>query len=195
MPRPSPRARRVATLLVAAPLVAAACRSSGQISEAERRSIADSLQTLVRNAYDFTRPDPAARFLALYPDSGRVISATAGHVSATQRELAEEIHAFWENVGQNMQGPRFELGSAYVDVITRDAVVMTFTYSIPHHTPRGREHVVSGAWTTFWRNQNGKWRIVQEHLSDTPESVTRDTTPVGSTRDSAMADTAAHRHH
>lgn len=148
-----------------------ACSDAERVSVATRAQIADSLETLVKSAYDFSKPEVVRSLLALYPDSGRVISASAGHVSATRTALAVEIASFWQRVGQNMQNPKFIIGSSYVDVITNNAAVMTFSYTIPHTTPLGLPHTVSGAWTTFWRRQNGRWMIVQEHLSDTPEST------------------------
>ena len=176
------------TILVAAALGQGACSTTRAVPADERRAIADSLSALVTHAYDFSQPDAAARLLALYPDSGRVISAAGGRVTTTQPALRTEIESFWQRVGQNMQGPRFVLGSSYVDVITPDAAVMTFTYSIPHKTPDGSPHVVTGAWTTFWRRSGGRWQIVQEHLSDAPPPATPVMTPA--------ADSAAmsHRH-
>lgn len=153
-------------------LMLGACSDPLRVSPADRRVIADSLSALVAGAYDFgsLQGDPT-RLLSLYPDSGRVISAAGGRVMTTRAALDGAIRGFWQRVGQNMQHPQFVLGSTYVDVITRQTAVMTLTYSIPHHTPQGRPHTVSGAWTMLWRNQNGRWMIVQEHLSDTPESV------------------------
>lgn len=166
-----------------------ACRDPEKIPPAERRAIADSLTAMVTAAYDLTRPNASVRLLALYPDSGRVISAVAGRVTTTRDTLAGEIRGFWERVGQNMRNPRFEVVNSYVDLITRDAAVVTLTYRIPHLTPRNTPHTVSGAWTMLWRRQGGRWRIVQEHLSDTPESTAPGTNvaPV----DSAMT---AHQH-
>lgn len=166
--------RTMRPLLVALPLIAslaAACTDPMRVSPADRRAISDSLSALVAKAYDFSAPDAPARLLSLYPDSGRVISAAAGRVTSTRDSLAGDIRGFWQRVGQNMQGPKFVLGSTYVDVITRDAAVMTLTYSIPHLTPRNTPHTVSGAWTMLWRREGGRWMIVQEHLSDTPEST------------------------
>lgn len=148
-----------------------ACTDPLRVSPADRRAIADTLSALVINAYDFAKPEPAARLLSLYPDSGRIISAVAGRVTTTRDTLAGEIAGFWQRVGRRMQNPRFVLGSTYVDVITRDAAVVTLVYSIPHTTPQGTPHTVSGAWTMLWRRESGRWRIVQEHLSDTPEST------------------------
>jgi ketosteroid isomerase-like protein len=166
-----PWPRRRGVLLVAALTLLAACQDPTRVSAADRRAIADSLSTLVTRAYDFSQPGAAERLLSLYPDSGRVISAVAGQVTTRRDTLEGAIRGFWQRVGQNMQQPRFVLGSTYVDVLTRDAAVMTLTYSIPHRTPRDTPHVVSGAWTMLWRRQGGRWQIVQEHLSDTPEST------------------------
>ena len=171
-------------------MAASGCQDATRVSSAERRTIADSLQQLVTQAYDFSRPDVSRRLMSLYADSGRVISASAGRVSTTRDALAASIAGFWERVGQNMRGPRFEFGSSYVDIISRDAAVMTFTYRIPHKTPMGTNHVVSGAWTTFWRRVGGKWVIVQEHLSDTPESTAPGPTPLDSALPPAVADSA-----
>ncbi len=157
--------------LISTTLASVACTDPVRLSTADRRAIADSLSALVVAAYDFSSPDAPQRLLSLYPDSGRVISAAGGRVTTTREQLAVDIAGFWERVGQNMRGPRFALGSSYVDVLTRDAAVMTFTYRIPHTTPLNAPHVVSGAWTTVWRRQRGRWMIVQEHLSDTPEST------------------------
>lgn len=181
---------RLSPLALLLPLLLA-CTDPTRIPAAERRAIADSLSALVVQAYDFSRPGAPERLLALYPDSGRVISGVAGRVTTTRDTLAGEIRGFWDRVGQNMRNPHFVLGSTYVDVITRDAVVMTLTYSIPHTTPLNTPHVVSGAWTMLWRNQGGRWVIVQEHLSDTPES----TAPGPSVVAAPTADpTTTHRH-
>lgn len=165
----SPRRLRVCSVLLAG--ILGGCRTSDQVPPAERAAIADTLRALVTAAYDFSSPDATARLLSLYPDSGRVISAAAGSVTTTHAALAAEITGFWQRVGRNMQEPTFVLGSSYVDVITRDAAVMTFTYSIPHRTPAGLPHTVGGAWTALWRRHGGRWIIVQEHLSDAPEAA------------------------
>ena len=112
---------------VAALSALTACTDPLRLSPADRRAIADTLSALVTNAYDFSKPEPAARLLSLYPDSGRIISAVAGRVTTTRDTLAGEIAGFWQRVGRNMQNPRFVLGSTYVDVITRDAAVLCST--------------------------------------------------------------------
>lgn len=170
--RPSLLRRTLVPLAFVASLATVgACSDPLRVAPAERRAIADSLSALVTAAYDFSKADAPQRLLSLYPDSGRVISSAGGRVITARDTLGGAIEGFWERVGRNMRDPQFVLGSTYVDVITRDAAVLTMTYSIPHLTPRGTRHVVSGAWTMLWRRQNGRWMIVQEHLSDTPEST------------------------
>lgn len=179
--------------LAATLLGVAGCTDPLRVSPTDRRAIADSLSALVRAAYDFSHPESPTRLLSLYPDSGRVISAAGGRVMTNRDTLAGAIRGFWQRVGQNMQQPQFVLGSTYVDVITRNAAVMTLTYSIPHRTPQGTRHVVSGAWTMLWRQTGGRWQIVQEHLSDTPESTAPGPT-VLPPADLAAPDSAPHRH-
>ena len=182
-------------MIVLLALLVSGCTAPDKVTAAERRAIADSLSGLITRAYDFSIPGAADRLLALYPDSGRVISGVAGRVTTTRDTLAGEIQGFWDRVGQNMRDPHFVLGSTYVDVLTRDAVVMTLTYSLPHTTPQGTPHTITGAWTMLWRNQLGRWVIVQEHLSDTPESTAPGPSP--STADTASTESTpsmGHRH-
>lgn len=171
-------------------LIASACEGGVRVSPEQRLAIADSLETLVNHAYDFSQPDVAKRLLSLYPESGRVISVAAGRVTTTRAVLATQLTGFWQRVGQNMKNPKFLIGSSYVDVLSPDAAVMTFSYSIPHVTPMGRPHTVAGAWTTLWRREGGRWMIVQEHLSDTPESTMSSAVAADSV---TARDTSAHR--
>lgn len=158
------------------------------LSSATRAAIADTLQRLLVTAYDITAPDPLPRLLGLYPDTGRVISASGGHVIADRDSVFTGIRAFWTFVGQNMRNPTWTWGPFFVDVLGPDAAVVTATYSVPHHTPAGEPHVVAGAWTAVFARRDGQWRIVQEHLSDAPQPAGAATMPMGG--DSA----AAHRH-
>ena len=163
--------RTVATLLLA---LSAACGapSHTQLDATYRQAIADTLRTLIVNAYDIKKPgDAVARLMSLYPDSGRVISASGGQVTTHRDSLEAGIRAFWTYVGQNMQQPKWEWGPMFVDVLAPDAAVVTTTYRVPHHTPRGAPHVIAGAWTAVFQRRAGKWVIVQEHLSDLPAAV------------------------
>lgn len=169
-----PRSRTLALLLALAAAPLAACTSatpapssgSTPLSEAERTAIADTVRQLITTAANLSAPDVVASLMSLYPDSGRVISASTGRVTTTRDSLALGIRAFWQNIGQNMRQPRWEWGPIYIDVLAPDAAVLTATYRIPHTTPQGHPHVVGGAWTAVFQRRAGRWMIVQEHLSD-----------------------------
>ncbi|MGZ8378479.1 MAG: nuclear transport factor 2 family protein [Gemmatirosa sp.] len=139
---------------------------------ARASALADTLGAMVTEAYDFSRPDAVARLMALYAPDDPVVSAAAGRVTTSRAALQLQIQRFWERVGQNMQDPRFLLGTPHVTVLGPDAAVLTATYAIPHRTPEDRPHTLAGAWTAVFQRRGGRWVIVQEHLSDVPPAAT-----------------------
>jgi ketosteroid isomerase-like protein len=155
--------------------VMSACDSgsrSSELSESQRRAIADTIRTFMVTAYDLSDSSKVVeRLMSLYPTSGRVISATAGRVTTERDSLEGAVSAFWTNVGQYMRGPKWEWGEMEIDVLSVDAAAVTATYTIPHHTPDGAPHVLGGVWTSVWGRRDGSWRIVQEHLSDMPRPL------------------------
>lgn len=162
-------------MVLGAPLFTAvfllgACDVGGTASPsaAERAAMADSLKRLVIAAYDLSKPDVVASLMSLYPRDGRVVSASGGGMTTTRPQLEEQIRTFWKFVGSNMKEPEWQWTAMQVDVLSRNAAVMTSTYRIPHKTPTGMTHVVGGAWTAVFARRDGKWVIVQEHLSDSP---------------------------
>ncbi|HEX2693155.1 MAG TPA: nuclear transport factor 2 family protein [Gemmatimonadaceae bacterium] len=173
------RARRNLGIVAFGITLAFACapRTAADMSAGEKTAIADSLKHLVVAAYDLSKPDVVARLMSLYPTQGRVISASGGVVTTTRAQLQEAIQAFWTYVGQNMKQPRWEWTSMMVDVLAPDAAVMTSTYRVPHLTPMGMNHVIGGAWTAVFQKRNGKWVIIQEHLSDVQSNPNIQTNP------------------
>jgi ketosteroid isomerase-like protein len=150
-------------------LLATGCgpgRSS--LTDAERRSIADTLEGLVRRAYDVSGPSTGAadRLISLYADSGRVVSASGGRILTSRDSLVDWIRSFWESTGQNMREPRWVWEQLVTDVLSPDAAVVTGTYRVPHRTPRGEPHELAGAMTLVFTRRGGRWVVVQEHLSD-----------------------------
>ena len=167
------------SLVAAATLVGAACQPSNEVEPAQRRAITDTLTTLIRSAYDLKANDVVGKFMSLYPDTGRVISASGGRITTSRAALETGIKSFWEYVGRNMQNPKWEWGTPQVDVLSPTAAVVTTTYRIPHRTPAGAPHVVAGAWTAVFERRGTKWVIVQEHLSEIPpEAMAADTADV-----------------
>ena len=161
----------VLSAIAFAGLLACQQKSAADMSAAEKKAIADSLKNLVVNAYDLSKPDPVKSLMSLYPDSGRVISASGGVITTTRPQLQQAINAFWTYVGQNMKSPKWEWTSMNVDVLAPDAAVMTSTYRIPHLTPTGMNHVIGGAWTAVFQKRGGRWVIIQEHLSDVQSNL------------------------
>ena len=183
--------RRALLLLAAFPALLAGCTSRGDapLSTAERTAIADTLRSMIVSAYDLKEPgDAVARMMSLYPASGNVVSASGGRVSLSRDSLEAGIHAFWQYVGQNMREPKWTWDTMHVDVLARDAAVVTATYHVAHLTPRGEPHTIAGAMTAAFQRRDGRWSVVQEHLSDLPTAE-----PADSTARSASAP-AAHRH-
>ena len=167
----SPRlVRSIALLTGCAVLAPAACENprGGRVTPAERTAIADSLRSLVTNAYDLSRPGPVPRMMSLYPDHGPVYSTSSGQVSTTRAALEKQIESFWRYVGVNMKNPKWEWTSMHVDVLGSNAAVMTASYRIPHLNPHDLPHVIGGAWTAAFVNRGGRWVVIQEHLSDAP---------------------------
>lgn len=145
-----------------------ACGGSGQLSATERQAIADSLKRQVVAAYDLGKPDVERRLMSLYPDTGRIVSASAGQVITSRDTLAMGVKAFWENVGVNMRNPKWVWDSMLFDVLSPTVAVMTATYHVPHLTPHNMPHTIAGAWTAVFQKRGPRWYVVEEHLSDLP---------------------------
>ncbi|MFI5230164.1 MAG: hypothetical protein ACHQWU_13910 [Gemmatimonadales bacterium] len=158
--------RRSLTLFLAIAL--GGCSSNTTLSAPQRQAIVDSLTRQVKAAYDLSKPNVEQRLLSLYPDTGRVVSASAGQITSSRDTLAMGIKAFWENIGVNMRQPKWIWDEMLFDVLSPTAAVMTATYHVPHLTPRNMPHVVGGAWTAVFQKRGDRWYIIQEHLSDLP---------------------------
>jgi ketosteroid isomerase-like protein len=167
--------------LAALLLLGAACKAteapgpplpdaSGVGAEAQR-AIADTIVRTIEAAYDLTQPQAVERLMALYPDSGTVISATDGRMTTTRAALQGGIESFWNRMGRNMQQPRWVWGERRIDVLSPTAAVMTATYTIPHLAPTGQQHTIGGAWTAVFQKRRGRWVIIHEHLSAGPQTM------------------------
>lgn len=158
-------------LIAGAILLSTACRSDPDaFTETQRRAIADTVEGLLRRAYDLSAPtaDAVDRLLSLYPDTGRVVSASDGQMVTDRDTLAAGIRYFWESTGRNMQAPRWVWERMVTDVLSKRSVTITATYRIPHRTPRGAPHELAGAMTLVFMKRGDRWVVVQEHLSDRP---------------------------
>jgi hypothetical protein len=166
-------------------LAAAACSDGGggAVPEGQAATIRAEVERAMRDAYDLSKPDVATRMLSLYPSAGRIVSASGGRVMSSRDSLESGIRYFWESVGVNMRDPKWVWESFYIDVLSPTAAVATATYRIPHRNPRNEPHVLGGAMTAVFSKRDGRWVIIQEHLSDTPSQP------------DSSASNATHDHH
>jgi ketosteroid isomerase-like protein len=159
----------VAVLLFGIAALASGCgEGRGSVSPLQRAAAEREIRREVVAAYDFTKPHVVENLMSLYAPDGPIVSASGGRVTTSRDSLRIGIAAFWENVGRNMRQPRVEWTAMHIDVVAPDVAVMTATYRIPHKQPNGLPHVIGGAWTAVFELREGKWVIVQEHLSDNP---------------------------
>lgn len=144
---------------------------SDELSTSDREAIAETIRTLLTDTYTFDGSDPVPRFMRLYPDTGSVVSAASGGFTVARDSVRQALSTFWTTAGQYMQHPSWKWGTMQIDVLSREAAAVTARYTVPHWTPEGKPHVLGGVWTTVWARRDGRWVIVQEHLSDLPRSV------------------------
>jgi hypothetical protein len=170
-------------LLVGSFLLGCSARERA-LTESERNAIRAEIEQAMRAAYDLSKPNLSDRMLALYPKTGRVISANGGRVMASRDSLETGIRYFWDNVGANMRDPRWVWERFYVDVLSPTSAVVTATYRVPHRNPRNQPHELGGAMTLVFAKRDGRWLIVQEHLSDLPPRT-----------DSTQTSIQTHDHH
>lgn len=161
---------RVFRLAVASAVVLVACRPAGPaaIPAAERTRIEDTIRKVVVDTYDLSTPNVVDRLMTLYPEDA-VYSASSGRITTSRDELRRQIETFWAFVGSNMKDPEWDWTSMHVDVLARDAAVVTASYRIPHTTPQNTPHVIAGAWTAVFVKREDRWLVTHEHLSDLPE--------------------------
>ena len=158
-------------IVTLAPGCSTGADTSDEMTATERTVIADSIRSLLTSTYTFDGSDPVPRFMKLYADTGTVVSAASGGFTTSRDSVQRGLTTFWSTAGQYMQQPSWTWGPMRVDVLGRNGAVVTARYTIPHWTPEGRPHVLGGVWTSVWARRDGRWVIVQEHLSDMPRPV------------------------
>ena len=164
--------RRTASHLLLLGFVAACSAHEGQLTPAQRSSVASEIEAKVKDAYDLSKQGSEQRMIALYADTGRIVSASGGSVITSRDTVTQGIRLFWQNVGVNMRQPKWIWTHTYVDVLSPTSAVFTGTYRVPHLTPRNQPHEIAGAMTMVFVKRGDKWGVVQEHLSDVPPTAT-----------------------
>jgi ketosteroid isomerase-like protein len=160
--------RRHRWLVLIVVLVGVAGCAASPSDAGDDAALADTLSTLIADAYDFARPGTLERMIDLYDTSDRVVSASGGQVTASADSVRSGIVRFWEQAGQNMRDAEWRWDEVHVERLGGEAAVLTGTWSIPHIALDGQPHVIEGAWTAVFRRIGGEWKIVHEHLSAPP---------------------------
>jgi hypothetical protein len=155
--------------MVAAALASAcALGPSDGVDSVQAATIRKEVESAFRETYDLSKPGLADRMLAMYPTTGRIVSASGGEAHVSRDSIETGIRYFWSSVGANMREPQWIWQHFYIDVLSPTAAVVTATYRVPHKTPANEPHVIGGAMTSVMEKRGGKWLIIQEHLSDNP---------------------------
>lgn len=168
---------RFASIPMIAVAIGCARPDNTSMTAADTQAVRAEVERAMRDAYDLSKPNVAERMLSLYPDSGAIVSASAGRVVGSKDSLAAGIRYFWNNVGINMRNPEWIWDRFYVDVLSPTTAVVTASYRISHRDPRNQPHEIAGAMTEVFQKRNGRWVIVQEHLSDAGVADTFSATP------------------
>src|SRR5579862_2871853 len=82
----------VSALPIVALALLLACRQQ-EPTAAQKKAIAAAIEQEVRTAYDLKSPDVEKNFEHLYPDTGRIISASGGRIVMSRDTLFAGIHA------------------------------------------------------------------------------------------------------
>lgn len=151
---------------------ALACSRSAELTDEQAAQVQREVLATLREAYDLSKPNPVERMMSLYPTTVRVISANTGRAMTSRDSIGAAVSQFWQAVGVNMKQPRFEWVETFVDVLSPTSAVVTATYRIPHLNPNNEPHTLGGAMTVVFQKRDGKWVVIQEHLSDTPQGMT-----------------------
>lgn len=149
---------------------AVSCARNDEVTPEVAAKVRVEVEQTLREAYDISKPNVVARMMSLYPASGPVISANTGRATTSRDSINAAVTSFWENVGVNMREPRMEWGPMHTDVLSPTAAVVTATYTMPHRNPNNLPHVLGGAMTVVFQKRDGKWVVIQEHLSDAPQT-------------------------
>ena len=73
---------RMPALLLVTALLPGCAAGSSELTPAQRLAIATEIDAKVRDAYDLAKPGSEDRMIALYVDTGRVVSASTGRAIA-----------------------------------------------------------------------------------------------------------------
>jgi len=157
------------TVMTGAAVVAlAACSmSKPPLDEMQRTALADSIEQWVAGPYVAVYQHPNVdSILAFYGSGADLAVAENGMVFPSYDSIVATTRAFWGRPGLTAH---FTVGGAHVNVLSREAAVVTAMLTGGVRDSAGVETPMSAAWTAvLQRAGSGGWKIVAEHASWPP---------------------------
>jgi len=151
----------------AAAIALAACGTAKPpLDEMQRTALADSIEQWVAGPYLAAHQSPNVdTILALYASGADLAVAANGTIYPSYDSIITAARAFWGRPGVTA---RFTLGGARLNVLSRDAAVVTAMLTGAVRDSAGVETPMSVAWTAVLQRAGSGWKIVAEHTSWPP---------------------------
>ena len=156
------------TVMTGAAVVAlAACSmSKPPLDEMQRTALADSIEQWVAGPYVAVYQHPNVdSILAFYASGAELASAENGMVFPSYDSIVATTRAFWGRPGITAH---FTVGGAHVNVLSREAAVVTAKVTGAVRDSAGVETPMGVAWTAVLQRAGSGWKIVAEHASSPP---------------------------
>ena len=156
------------TVMTGAAVVALAACSTAKppLDEMQRTALADSIEQWVAGPYLAAHQTPNVdTILALYAGGADLAVAANGTVYPSYDSVVSAARAFWGRPGVTAQ---LTLGGARVNVLSRDAAVITAKVTGAVRDSAGVETPMGVAWTAVLQRAGSGWKIVAEHASSPP---------------------------
>ena len=156
------------TVMAGAAVIALAACSMGKppLDEMQRTALADSIEQWVAGPYLAVYQHPNVdSILAFYASGAELASAENGMVFPSYDSIVATTRAFWGRPGLTAH---FTLGGAHVNVLSREAAVITAMLTGGVRDSAGVETPMSVAWTAVLQRAGSGWKIVAEHASWPP---------------------------
>lgn len=156
------------TLMAGAAVIALAACSMAKppLDEMQRTALADSVEQWVAGPYlaVFQHPNVDS-ILAFYGSGAELAVAENGMVYPSYDSIVATTRAFWGRPGLTAH---FTVGGAHVNVLSREAAVVTAMLTGGVRDSAGVETPMSVAWTAVLQRAGSDWKIVAEHASWPP---------------------------
>jgi hypothetical protein len=160
---------KILPVLAAAIALAACSTAKPPLDEMQRTALADSIEQWVAGPYLAAHQTPNVdTILALYAGGADLAVAANGTIYPSYDSVVAAARAFWGRPGATAQ---LTLGGARVNVLSREAAVVTAKVTGAVRDSAGVETPMGVAWTAVLQRAGSGWRIVAEHASSPPPTA------------------------